>query len=147
VNRIMCAICGSENAKEIKRDFEAKYNQTAVVVENARMYECESCGERFFSSEQSRALSRQIKEHVRRQYGLLSPEQIVAIRHKLKLTQEELEELFGLGAKVVTRWENGRVVQARTADVALRLLAIEPSSLARLRKETTRAHAKKASAN
>src|SRR5258708_35701847 len=109
------------------------------------MYECESCGERFFSSEQSRTISRQIKDRVRRQFGLLSPEQIVDIRHKLKLTQEDLEELFGLGPKVVTRWENGRVVQARTADVALRLLWIEPSSLEKLRKATAKAHAKKAS--
>jgi putative zinc finger/helix-turn-helix YgiT family protein len=116
-----------------------------VIVENASSYECESCGERFFTSEQSRTISRQIKEQVRRQFGLLSPEQIVEIRHGLKLTQEELEELFGLGSKVVTRWENGRVVQARTADVALRLLSIEPGSLEKLRKVTAKGHAKKAS--
>jgi HTH-type transcriptional regulator / antitoxin MqsA len=64
--------------------------------------------------------------------GLLTPEEIVAIRKKLGLSQSELERLFGLGSKVVTRWETGRVVQSRAADVALRLLALDPENLKRI---------------
>jgi putative zinc finger/helix-turn-helix YgiT family protein len=149
VNNILCAVCSSEKVKQVNRDFEAKYNQTPVVIENAAMYECESCGERFFTSEQSRTISREVKNRVRQQFGLLSPEQIINIRHKLGLSQDALEQLFGLGAKVVTRWETGRVVQAKTADIALRLLSLEPSCLERLRRETrteqsTGAHAGRA---
>ena len=110
-----------------------------VVIENGEMYRCESCGEEFFTAEQSRELSRRIKRQVREEWGLLSPERIVEIRKSLGLSQAELEELFGLGEKVVTRWENGRVIQGRTADVALRLLEMEPGLLPRLRKELHRA--------
>ncbi len=132
--KVTCAVCDSERAKKIRKKFEARYNQVPVVIENAEMYQCEACGEEFFTAEQSRELSRQIKNQVREGLGLLSPESILAIRKSLGLSQSELEELFGLGEKVVTRWENGRVIQARTADIALRLLAMEPGLLPKLRK-------------
>jgi HTH-type transcriptional regulator/antitoxin MqsA len=136
--KITCAVCDSERAKKIRRKFEARYNQMPVAIENAEMYRCESCGEEFFTAEQSRELSRQIKNRVREDWGLLSPERIVEIRKNLRLSQAELEELFGLGEKVVTRWENGRVIQGRTADVALRILEMEPGLLPRLRKALSR---------
>lgn len=132
--KIQCAVCDSDRVKKIRRKFEARYNQMPVVVENVEMYRCEACGEEFFTPEQSRELSRQMKNRVREEQGLLSPEQIVEIRKRLGLSQSDLEDLFGLGEKVVTRWETGRVVQGRTADVALRLLAMEPGLLPRLRK-------------
>jgi len=133
--KIQCAVCDSDRVKKIRRKFEARYNQMPVVVENVEMFRCEACGEEFFTPEQSRELSRQMKNRVREEQGLLSPEQIVEIRKRLGLSQSDLEDLFGLGEKVVTRWETGRVVQGRTADVALRLLAMEPGLLPRLRKE------------
>ena len=136
--KITCAVCDSDRVKKFRKKFEARYNQTPVVIENAEMYRCESCGEEFFTSEQSRELSRQIKSRVREEAGLLSPERIVEIRKNLGLSQTELEDLFGLGDKVVTRWENGRVVQGRTADVALRLLEMEPGLLPKLRKAFSR---------
>jgi HTH-type transcriptional regulator / antitoxin MqsA len=132
--KVTCAVCDSEKVKKVRRKFESRYNQTPVVIEGAEMYRCESCGEEFFTAEQSRELSRQIKSRVREEAGLLSPQEIVKIRKSLGLSQTELEELFGLGEKVVTRWENGRVIQGRTADAALRLLEMEPSLLPRLRK-------------
>lgn len=132
--KITCAVCDSENVKKVRRKFEARYNQVPVVVEGVEMYRCDSCGEEFFTPEQSRELSRQIKKRVREEWGLLSPERIVEIRKNLGLSQADLEELFGLGEKVVTRWENGRVIQGRTADAALRLLEMEPGLLPRLRK-------------
>ena len=79
-----------------------------------------------------------ITSRVREDAGLLSPERIVEIRKNLGLSQTELEGLFGRGEKVVTRWENGRVVQGRTADVALRLLEMEPGVLPKLRKALSR---------
>jgi len=97
------------------------------------MYACATCGERFFTPDQAKAVSLAVKRQARAEAGLLTPEEIVAIRQKLGLSQSELERLFGLGSKVVTRWETGRVVQGKTADVALRLLALDPANLRRLR--------------
>jgi HTH-type transcriptional regulator/antitoxin MqsA len=138
IMRVTCAVCESDRVKKIRKKFEARYNQVPVAIENAEMYRCESCGEEFFTAEQSRELSRQIKSRVRENLGLLPPERIVEIRKNLGLSQSEMEELFGLGEKVVTRWENGRVVQGRTADVALRLLEMNPDLLPKLRKVFSR---------
>lgn len=130
---ITCAVCNSEKVKKIRKEFSATYNQSPISIPDAEMYECGACGERFFDPEQAKAVSLAVKRQARVGAGLLTPEEIVAIRQKLGLSQNELERLFGLGSKVVTRWETGRVVQSKAADVALRLLALDPENLKRLR--------------
>ena len=130
---ITCAVCNSEKVKKIRRKFSATYNQTPISIPHAEMYECATCGERFFTPDQAKAVSLAVKGQARAEAGLLAPEEIVEIRQKIGLSQSELERLFGLGSKVVTRWETGRVVQGKAADVALRLLALDPANLKRLR--------------
>jgi HTH-type transcriptional regulator / antitoxin MqsA len=133
VATITCAVCDSEKVKKVRRKFSATYNQAPISIPGAEMYQCATCGERFFTPDQARAVSLAVKRQARAEAGLLSPEEIVAIRQQLGLSQSELERLFGLGSKVVTRWETGRVVQSKAADVALRLLALDPENLKRLR--------------
>jgi len=133
VEKITCAVCSSEKVRKVRKKFSAAYNQTPISIPKAEMYECAACGERFFTAEQAKAVSVAVKRQVRAEAGLLTPEEIVAIRQKLSLSQNDLEQLFGLGSKVVTRWETGRVVQSKAADVALRLLALDPANLKRLR--------------
>lgn len=128
-----CASCDSEKVKRVRRKYATKYNQVPIYLKDAEMYECFSCGERFFTPEQARAVSIATKNQVRQTQGLLSPQAIVEIRHRLRLSQTDLEELFGLGPKVVTRWETGRVVQSKTADIALRLLDMDPRKVQKLR--------------
>lgn len=132
MNKISCANCDSEKVKKVRRNYATKYNQVPISIENAEMYECSACGERFFTPEQARAVSIATKNQVRQAQGLLSAEAIVEIRRRLDLSQTDLEELFGLGPKVVTRWETGRVVQSKTADVALRLLDMDPEKVRKL---------------
>lgn len=134
VSERRCAMCDSDNVRTVRRRFAAKYNQTPVTVPAAEMSECGKCGERFFTPEQARAVSIAVKNLVRKKLGLLSAEEIVRTRKALGLSQTGLESLFGLGAKVVTRWESGRVVQTKAADVALRLLAADPDRVNELRR-------------
>jgi len=117
---------------KIRNEFFATYKHAPIYISETEMYECASCGKRFFTPDQVRALSLAVKKQARVKAGLLTPDEIVAIRKKLGLRQSELERLFGLGSKVVTRWETGRVVQSRAADVALRLLALDPENLKRI---------------
>ncbi len=133
MTKVMCSVCGAGKAKLVKRSYRATYNGEAVEVPSIEMFRCEDCGEEFFNPEQARNLSVAVKNAVRKQLGLLPPEKIVAIREKLGLTQQELEELLGQGPKVVTRWENGRVIQHPSADMILRMLDREPATLETLR--------------
>ena len=130
---ITCAGCNSKKVKKIREEFFATYNHRPIPVPDAEMCKCASCGKRFFTPDQVKAVLLAVKRRARVKAGLLTPEEIVAIRHKLGLSQSELERLFGLGPKVVTRWETGRVVHSKAADVALRLLALDPESMKRIR--------------
>lgn len=132
MTKVMCSVCGVGKARLVKRSYRATYNGEVVEVPSVEMFRCEDCGEEFFNPEQARNLSVAVKNAVRQKLGLLPPERITAIREKLGLTQQHLEELFGQGPKVVTRWESGRVIQNPSADTILRALEQNPTLLATL---------------
>ena len=73
---VTCAVCDSDRAKRVRKKFAARYKQVPVVIKNAEMYRCAPWGEEFFTAEQSRELSRQIRNRVREDLGLLQPERI-----------------------------------------------------------------------
>lgn len=131
--KMTCPVCGTGTAKTIKKTYETKYDGQSVSLPSVEMFRCSDCHEEFFSPEQSRIVSVDVKNAVRQKCGLLSPEKITAIREKLRLTQTELEYLFNQGPKVVTRWESGRVIQNQNADMILRLLDRKPDLLIAVR--------------
>jgi len=69
----------------------------------------------------------------RRKHGLLSADEIRAIREHLGLTQASLSRLLRLGANTVSRWESGRNVQTAAMDILLRLIRDLPGSVDYLR--------------
>ena len=69
----------------------------------------------------------------RRKHGLLSADEIRAIRERFGLTQADLSGLLRLGAHTVSRWESGRNVQTASMDMLLRLVRDLPGSIDYLR--------------
>lgn len=136
----ICEVCGRESARIVKRPFNTTYNQISIHLDAVEMYECERCGESTLTPEQDREVSERVKTLAREHLQLLPPEAIVAIRRRYNLSQEELERLFGLGQKVVIRWEKGRVLQSKTADVLLRLMERNPSIVDELRRVRAQIH-------
>jgi len=130
---VICAVCGRDSARLTQRPYEGLYNQIPIRLESVEMYDCTACGEAVFTPEQAAEVSRRVKAAARERLNLLSPESIVDIRKRCNLSQEELERLFGLGQKVVVRWEKGRVLQSKTADVLLRLLDRNPAIIEEMR--------------
>ena len=57
-----------------------------------------------------------------RHMGLLVPEEIKALRERLKLTQQEMSTYLGCGEKSYCRWENGSGRQSRMVNNFLLLL-------------------------
>ncbi len=55
-----------------------------------------------------------------RHMGLLSPEQIGALRDRLGVTQKQIADLLQIGAKSWTRWETGRARPSRSMNILLR---------------------------
>lgn len=83
---------------------------------------CELCGEEYFSLESTERLQTEAIRRSKEARGLLSPEEIRALRRSLGLTQIAFEDLLGVGPKTVVRWEKGTVYQSATADRLMRLI-------------------------
>ena len=83
--------------------------------------------------EDARRLSADAIAIYRRKHGLLSAEDIRAVRKRFGLTQRDLARLLRLGSNTISRWEAGRNVQTEAMDVLLRLLRDVPGSLDYLR--------------
>jgi len=63
-----------------------------------------------------------IEQTQARHMGLLSPEELKALRNRLGITQRELGDLLQVGEKSYTRWETGRARPSRSINVLLRAL-------------------------
>lgn len=83
---------------------------------------CTSCGEVLLTPQQADDAQRRAAAVLRKEEGLLSPDEVRAIRARLGLTQVELEKLLGVGPKTVVRWERGTVFQSPPVDRLLRVL-------------------------
>jgi putative zinc finger/helix-turn-helix YgiT family protein len=70
----------------------------------------------------------------RKKHGLLSADEIRALRELFGLTQVDLARLLRLGANTVSRWEAGRNVQTGAMDMLLRLLRDLPGSMEYVRR-------------
>jgi putative zinc finger/helix-turn-helix YgiT family protein len=81
------------------------------------------------------AASWQITIETSKQLGLLTPDEIRQGRERLGLSQQELQELLGLGSNSLSRWENGHVFQSRSMNTLLRLVFHFPEVVSFLREE------------
>jgi HTH-type transcriptional regulator/antitoxin MqsA len=134
MNPFICEVCGYGEARIVNRPFDTTYNQIPIHLDSVEVYECEDCGESTLTPEQAKEISNRIKSLARERLKLLAPDTIVRIRRRYNLSQEDLERLFGLGRKVVIRWERGKVLQSKTADVLLRLMDLNPNIIDEMRK-------------
>lgn len=91
--------------------------------------QCDTCGEIYYTDDQSKESIRKISDVRRRNERLLTGEDIQRIRRSLFLSQSELEDALGVGRKTVVRWELGTAVQSKALDNVLRLIWLDPDNL------------------
>jgi putative zinc finger/helix-turn-helix YgiT family protein len=88
-----------------------------VTVPDLQTPRCEKCGEMVLID----AANRQISDALRRQLGLLLPQQIRQNREALGFTQKQLASQIGVAEATLSRWETGAQIQQRSMDRLLRL--------------------------
>lgn len=125
----LCVNCETGSAHEVVEDRTVLLNDALLSVRADRFMKCDSCGEEYFTDEQSRVHARMVNDARRRAEGLLTGEEIQSLRRALMLTQVELEDALGIARKTVVRWENGTAVQSKAVDDVLRLIALDPNNL------------------
>lgn len=120
-----CADCGGAvEASSSPVPFEVRGE--TVVVEGIPHGVCSVCGEIYLSLEAAEQLQKAAISKSKAARQLLSSEEIRDLRHSLALSQAAFEDLLGIGAKSVVRWEKGTVFQSATADRLMRLIRMMP---------------------
>lgn len=110
-------------------------NGEEVSVTSALHLRCPKCDEVVLRFADARRLREDAIAIYRRKHGLLSADEIRAIRGKFGLTQSELAHLLHLGANTISRWESGRNVQTEAMEMLLRLIRDLPGSIDYLRRQ------------
>lgn len=124
----ICAKCGSVHFVEKLISDTVDFRGLTLDVEGLRFNSCSTCGHRTASNEQAVANEQTIRrayaeerDMLRTRDGLLSSDEISAIRKKFTLTQRDAAILFGGGPNAFNKYESGEVLQSVAMDRLLRL--------------------------
>ena len=123
--RKLCTCCMEEH--DVQR-IVIRENNTfkGVLVEyDAEYYYCDKADETYADEQQISANDISMKNAYRQATGLLTSNQIAAIRARYGISQSDLCLLLGWGGKTITRYESHQV-QDIAHDTILRKLAADP---------------------
>jgi len=127
-----CTACGT-TMNPARGRLKVPINGEEIGVPSASHLKCPKCGEVILRFREAKRLHEDAIELYRKKHGLLSANEIRAIRERFKLNQAELARLLRLGANTVSRWESGRNVQTAAMNMLLRLIRDLPGSIDYLR--------------
>ena len=126
VRRELCPICmETHDVKLIETTATIVFKDTNVKYP-ARYYFCERTEEYYSDEELIRVNDCAMKNAYRKAKGLLTSDEIIAIRQKYGITQSDLCLLLGWGEKTITRYESHQV-QDFAHDSILRKIADDPA--------------------
>ena len=128
-----CPRCGTLMS-ERRSVLRLPVNGEDLSVRSALHLRCPKCDEVVLRFADSRRLQEDAIAIYRKKHGLLSADEIRAIRERFGLTQSELARLLHLGANTISRWESGRNVQTEAMEMLLRLIRDLPGSIEYLRR-------------
>ena len=116
----LCPNCGGTLSEETRR-VQFTYKNRVLELDQSGQY-CQSCGEGFLSPSESRSNDNAFRAFRNEVDGLLTPEEIKAIRKRLDLSQAEAGRIFGGGPMAFSKYERGEIAHSRSLDIVLRLL-------------------------
>ncbi|MGI9077185.1 MAG: type II TA system antitoxin MqsA family protein [Gemmatimonadaceae bacterium] len=123
-----CSLCGG-TVGPIRESVDVRIGERAVAVDFTHR-KCDTCGEVFHRPEELRELRREAAAKLRHEDGLLSPDELRALRASLGISQATQDLLIHAGRKTTARWEAGTVCQSGAADTLLRVLREVPQAVA-----------------
>lgn len=126
VERKFCTICMTEH--DVQRVIVEDNNifKGVAVTYPSECYYCENEDEYYEEDEMINKNGLALRNAYRKKMGLLTTDQIAAIRSKYGITQSDLCTVLGWGEKTITRYE-GFQVQDAAHDSILRELDSDPS--------------------
>jgi putative zinc finger/helix-turn-helix YgiT family protein len=116
-----CPNCKNDSVVPVTIPYTARIKQDGIMhtvsVAALEVPRCSVCAEVLITDE----ADEQVNRALRKQLGLLLPEQILANRTALGLSRQELAEQIGVAEETISGWETGAFIQGRAMDTLLRL--------------------------
>lgn len=121
----LCICCMEEHEVKTVYVDERTIFKNVPVNYSAEYFYCNKTEELYMDESMIRENDIRMKDAYRTETGLLTSEEIIAIRSKYDISQKDLCTLLGWGAKTITRYE-GHQVQDKAHDYILKKLNHDP---------------------
>ena len=126
--RMECPLCGKEHDLEIRERVATTIIKDEIVEYNEVYYFCENEKENneFANGKMLNTNLLNAKNAYRRIKGLLTSDEIVAIRKQYGLSQVDLANMLGWGEATISRYES-KAIQDESYDIILRKIKNDPN--------------------
>lgn len=131
--KLLCPMCEEGHLHSARYAQDFTYRGQTLHMEELEGYECDVCGADPIFEDQIRRNHRRIADAKRSADGLLTGDEIKALRKRFGLSQKQAAALFGGGTNAFSKYERGDVMQSASMDKLMRLTLLDPSQLNRLR--------------
>lgn len=123
----LCPLCGeghvSTHSEMVENEYKAHKAMLPLVFK-----QCDACGSDFAGAAEGKINKRALMAWRKQVDGLLTGEEITALRKQYKLTQAQAAKLFGGGPVAFSKYENDDVAQSDAMDTLLRLVRRSPEA-------------------
>lgn len=119
--KAMCALCGEGHVTPQVRQVETEYKGTKAFLPFHYQL-CDTCTSDYAGAAENKNNKRAAMAFRKHVDGLLTGEEITALRKQYDLTQAQAAKLFGGGPVAFSKYENDDVMQSESMDTLLRLV-------------------------
>lgn len=123
----LCPLCGEGHVSTHSEMVESEYKAHKAMLPLV-FKQCDACGSDFAGAAESKLNKRALMAWRKQVDGLLTGEEITALRKQYKLTQGQAARLFGGGPVAFSKYENDDVAQSEAMDTLLRLVRRSPEA-------------------
>ena len=126
-NKALCDICGDVHDTAQTRAVETEYKGTRALLPMHYQL-CDTCTSDYVGMAESKLNKRIVMAFRKQVDGLLTGDEIAALRKQYKLKQAQAAQLFGGGPVAFSKYENDDVAQSEAMDTLLRLVRRSPEA-------------------
>ena len=121
----LCPICGEGHVTASVQMVEYEYKGHRAELPS-HYKQCDTCTSDFAGMAESKQNKRIVMAFRKQVEGLLTGDEITALRKQYQLTQAQAARLFGGGPVAFSKYENDDVAQSEAMDTLLRLVRRSP---------------------
>lgn len=116
----ICPECETGGLQQTQKDLLFTYKGQSKRFAQMKVLVCPVCGHERLSEKASEEIDKELTDFRKSIDGLLSSDELKAIRLTLKLKIKEMADRLSLDAKTVGRYENGKKTQSKRVDMLYR---------------------------